>query len=166
MGTKVRFEMVLMKEDEEEPEGEAVKVLLVEDHAVIREALASTFEGDGFEVVGQVGSMAEARGIIQETQHPIEVALIGLGLPDGYGAELIEELREAHPEALVLSATLDRANIARAVQRGAAEVIGKTAHLQEVVEAVRRLRAGEMLIPLEEVVELLRFSSSRREEEH
>jgi DNA-binding NarL/FixJ family response regulator len=34
------------------------------------------------------------------------------------------------------------------------------------VEAVRRLRAGETLMPLEEVVELLRFSSSRREEEH
>jgi signal transduction histidine kinase len=35
MGTKVRFEMALMKEDEEEPEGEAVRVPLVEDHAAI-----------------------------------------------------------------------------------------------------------------------------------
>jgi DNA-binding NarL/FixJ family response regulator len=88
-----------------------------------------------------------------------------LGLPDGHGAELIEELREAHPQAkvLVLSATLDRANIALAVERGAAGVVGKTTHVEEVVEAIRCLRAGEMLIPLEEVVELLRFSSSRQE---
>jgi DNA-binding NarL/FixJ family response regulator len=44
--------------------------------------------------------------------------------------------------------------------------LNKTTHLDEVVENVRRLRAGETLMPLEEVVELLRFASSRREEEH
>jgi hypothetical protein len=42
--------------------------------------------------------------------------------------------------------------------------LSKTAHLDEVVEAVRRLRAGETLMPLEEVIELLRFASSRREQ--
>jgi DNA-binding NarL/FixJ family response regulator len=101
-------------------------------------------------------------------EHPIDVALIDLGLPDGYGAELIKELREAHPhaQALVLSASLDRTNVARAVERGAAGVLSKTAHLEEVVQAVRRLRAGQPLMPLEEVVELLRYSSTRREEEH
>jgi len=101
-------------------------------------------------------------------EHPIDVALIDLGLPDGYGAELIKELREAHPhaQALVLSASLDRTNVARAVERGAAGVLSKTVHLEEVVQAVRRLRAGQTLMPLEEVVELLRYSSTRREEEH
>src|SRR5215217_639785 len=95
-------------------------------------------------------------------------ALPILALPGGYGGDLIKDLREAHPQAqaLVLSATLDRAQIARAVERGAAGVLNKTAHLEEVVAAVRRLRAGEPLMPLEEVVELLRFASSRREQEH
>jgi DNA-binding NarL/FixJ family response regulator len=68
-------------------------------------------------------------------------------------------------KALVLSATLDRAEIARAVEAGAAGVLHKSAEMEEVVEAVRRLRAGESLVPLEEVVELLRFASSRREQE-
>ncbi len=132
MGTKVRFEMSL-KEGQEPEEEAGVHVLLVEDHASIREALASTFEGEGFEVVGQAGSMAEARGMLDETEHPIDVALIDLGLPDGYGAELIEDLREAHPQALALrtSASLDRASVARAVQLGAAGVLSKTAHLEE-----------------------------------
>jgi DNA-binding NarL/FixJ family response regulator/signal transduction histidine kinase len=165
-GTKVRFELALQRESEELQE--QVRVLLVEDHASIREALASTFEGEGFEVVGQAGSMAQARGMLEERQHPIDVAVLDLGLPDGYGADLIKELREKNPgaHALVLSASLDRANIARAVEAGAAGVLSKAAHLEEVVQAVRRLRAGETLMPLEEVVELLRFSSSRREEEH
>jgi DNA-binding NarL/FixJ family response regulator len=168
-GTKVRFELALQRELEEaEQQEEAVHILLVEDHASIREALASTFEGEGFEVVGQAGSMAQARGMLEERQHPIDVAVLDLGLPDGYGADLIKELREKNPgaQALVLSASLDRANIARAVEAGAAGVLSKAAHLEEVVQAVRRLRVGETLMPLEEVVELLLFSSSRREEEH
>ena len=171
-GTRVHFEMTLEKdhaEDSEEVEGViGVRVLLVEDHAAIREALASTFEREGFEVVGQAGSIAEARGMLEDSEHPIDVALIDLGLPDGYGAELIEELGEAHPnaQALVLSATLDRATVARAVQLGAAGVLSKTTHLQEVVDGVRRLRRGQTLMALEEVVELLRFAGNRREEEH
>jgi PAS domain S-box-containing protein len=165
-GTRVRFEMLLKKDDEDSEDEVGIRVLLVEDHTAIREALASSFEGEGFEVVGQAGSIADARRMLEE--HPVDVALIDLGLPDGYGAELIKELREAHPhaQALVLSASLDRTNVARAVERGAAGVLSKTAHLQEVVQAVRRLRAGQTLMPLEEVVELLRYSSTRREEEH
>jgi DNA-binding NarL/FixJ family response regulator len=165
-GTMVRLEL-LRKKDEEEPEG-PVHVLLVEDHAAIREALASTFEGEGFEVVGQAESMAQARGIMRETEYPIDVAIIDLGLPDGYGGDLIKELSEIHPQAqgLVLSASLDRTNLARAVELGAAGVLSKTAHLEEVVDGVKRLRRGETLIPLEDVVELLRFSNSRREALH
>ena len=51
--------------------------------------------------------------------------------------------------------------IARAVEAGAAGILSKTAHLDEVVEAVRRLRAGETIMPLGEVVELLRFGGER-----
>jgi len=168
-GTKVSFEMPLQKETEEQPqEGEEVRILLVDDHASIREAFASIFEGEGFEVVGQAGSLAEARQLLEEMHQPIDVAVLDLGLPDGSGADLIKELHEKNPQAqaLVLSASLDRANIAGAVERGAAGVLNKTAHLDKVVEAVQRLRAGEKIMPLEEVVELLRFASSERREEY
>jgi DNA-binding NarL/FixJ family response regulator len=173
-GTKVLFELALKKEPEEDleevelEEEEEVSILLVDDHASIREALASTFEGEGFEVVGQAGSLAEARRLLEEMQQPIDVAVLDLGLPDGYGADLIPQLREKNPQAqaLVLSASLDRANIAGAVERGAAGMLNKTAHLDKVVEAVRLLRAGETLMPLEEVVELLRFAGRTREQEY
>ena len=52
-----------------------------------------------------------------------------------------------------------------AVEKGAAGVLSKTTHLHEVVDAVRRLLAGETLIPLDEVVELLRFAGRKRERE-
>ena len=98
----------------------------------------------------------------------MDVAVVDLGLPDGYGSDLIGEIREAHPraQALVLSATLDRAQRARALQAGAAGVLSKTTDLERVVDAVWRLKAGEMLMPLEEVVELLRFAGRESEQEH
>jgi DNA-binding NarL/FixJ family response regulator len=166
-GTRVRFQMALQKEQEEPEEEEVVRILLVEDHATVREAIASTLEREtGFEIVGQAGSLAEARRILGA--QPVDVAIIDLGLPDGYGADLIPELREASPQAqaLVLSASLDRSQIARAVQNGAAGILNKTAHLEHVVDSVRRLMRGETLLPLEEVVELLRFASTRQEEEY
>ena len=170
-GTKMHFELVLQSELEEaeQQQEEVVHILLVDDHASIREALAAAFEGEeGFEVVGQAGSVAEAREILEQMYQEMDVAIIDLGLPDGHGADLIKELREKNPQAqaLVLSASLDRANIARAVEQGAAVVLSKTAHLEKVVQAVRRLRAGETLMPLEEVVGLLRFAGSQREQEY
>jgi len=171
---KVRIELALKKDLAELENGEPgeesrqkVRILLVEDHATVREAIASTFEREsGFEISGQTSSLEEARRIIAE--EPVDVAMVDLGLPGGYGGDLIKALREANPEAqaLVLSASLDRAEMARAVESGAAGALHKTAHLAEVVDAVRRLRAGETLLPLEEVVELLRFAANTREQEH
>ena len=167
-GTKVRFEMALRQDQKETEQQEEIRLLLVEDHASFREATASVFEQEpGFEVVGQAGSLAEARKMLEEGASEADVALVDLGLPDGYGGDLIKELRTANPraQALVLSATLEQAEIARAVEAGAAGVLHKSADIEEVVEAVRRVRAGEMLLPLEEVVELLRFAGSHREQE-
>jgi RNA polymerase sigma factor (sigma-70 family) len=106
--------------------------------------------------------------MLEEEQQQADVALIDLGLPDGDGSDFIPELREASPQtqALVLSASLERAELARAVEKGAAGFIHKSARLDEVIEAVRRLCAGQTLIPLEEVVELLRFAGRMREQEH
>ena len=162
-GTAVRVGMPLVAELA--LRGEPVRVLLVDDHAAVREAIALAFRQEpDFEVAGQAASLAEARAMLQE----VDVAVIDLGLPDGYGGDLVRDLREVNPQAqaIVLSASLDRSEIARAVDRGAAGVLQKTAGLDEVVHAVRRLHAGETLLPLTEVIELLRVAARDREREH
>jgi DNA-binding NarL/FixJ family response regulator len=65
-----------------------------------------------------------------------------LGLPDGYGADLIKELHEAspHAQAVILSACLDPEEARRACADGAAAALDKLVHLDEVVDTVRRLR--------------------------
>jgi DNA-binding NarL/FixJ family response regulator len=140
------------------------RILLVDDHAAIREAMAMAFADDGrFVVAAQAGTVGEARQALEG----IDVAIIDLVLPDGDGSDLIAELRAVNPsaQALVLSANVDRSAAARAVEKGAAGVLSKITHLHEVVGAVRRVLAGETLMPLDEVVELLRLAGRERERE-
>jgi PAS domain S-box-containing protein len=161
-GTTVRLEVPLRPGHERARED--VRVLLVEDHTAVREAIAGMFERESdLTVVGQAASLAEARELLEG----VDVAVLDLGLPDGDGIALIAELREASPDAqvLVLSASLDRAQIARAIEAGAAGALDKTADLEQVVDAIRRLRAGQALLAGHEIVELLRFASDRRAQE-
>jgi PAS domain S-box-containing protein len=166
-GTRVRFEMPATGDGSSPGEARAgrARILLVDDHASFRQGVVAALEREpGFSIVGQAGSLAKARELLRET----DVGIFDLGLPDGYGGDLIAALRVANPraQALVLSSSQDRAEIARAVESGAAGVLHKSAGMDEIIDAVRRLKAGETLLPLEDVVELLRFAGARKEEEY
>ena len=142
------------------------RLLLVEDHASFRQTLALVFDGEpDFEVVAQAGTVAEAREVMGDSD--ADLGVVDLSLPDGEGVELIEDLRQANPHfaALVLTASLDRAEHARAVEAGAAGVLHKSADMDQILDATRRLAAGETLLSPEELVELLRLAGQSREEE-
>jgi DNA-binding NarL/FixJ family response regulator len=138
------------------------RVLLVEDHATFREPLAFMFDREPeFEVVAQAGSLAEARRMLDG----IDLAVVDLDLPDGNGTDLIGELRAVNPHGmvLVLTASAEREVHARAVEAGAAGVLHKAVRIKEVIDAARRLVAGETLLSTDEVIELLRLADRRRE---
>ena len=104
------------------------RILLVEDHASFRQTLAFIFDGEpGFEVVAQAGTLAEAREVMAGLE--ADLGVIDLSLPDGEGVELIWELRERNREfaALILTASLDKAEHARAVEAGAGASLGNVA---------------------------------------
>ena len=142
------------------------RLLLVEDHASFRQTLALAFDQQpDFEVVAQAGSLDEARRVMRGRE--VDLGVIDLALPDGEGVELIEEVCEANPHfaALVLTASLDQAEHARAVEAGASGVLHKSADVDEIMETARRLAAGETLISSDELVEMLRLAGQSREEE-
>ena len=116
------------------------RIMLVDDHPDFRDLMVALLEGQpDLEVVAQAGSMAEAR--TQAAASSFDVVVLDLGLPDGNGADLIGELREASPGGVVLimSASLHPTNIEKAMRAGAAEVLDKLSPPEEVVGTVRRL---------------------------
>jgi len=150
---------------EDHPRDDRIGILLVEDHVSFRQALAFMLEREPeLEVVAQVGSVAEARALDGKALDEVEVAIVDLALPDGDGLDLLEDL-SSRSVALVLSASLEPGRFARAVEAGASGVLHKSTPIKEIVDAVRRLKAGEALLSPGDVVEMLRLVNRERQEE-
>ncbi len=119
-----------------------VRVMLVEDYAAFRQALASLLSQEpDLEVVAQAGSLAQARKMLHT---PLDVAVLDLALPDGDGRELIGEMRRANAglSVLVLSVMLGSGHLDEVMKAGADAVLHKVASPTTIVEEVRRLAAG------------------------
>jgi DNA-binding NarL/FixJ family response regulator len=145
---------------------DAISLLLVDDHVSFRELLALRLARESdFAGVAEAGSLAEARGIV--AQGTVDVAVVDLDLPDGNGVELIRDLRALKQEAkvLVLTASGDRQEHGVAVAAGASGVLNKAVESAEIVSAIRRLGAGDVLLTPHEAVELFRLADQRREAE-
>ncbi len=141
----------------------------MEDHASFRQALAFMFEREPeFKVIEQASTLAEARRLSGESLKNLDVAVVDLGLPDGDGLNLVEDFSSSVPRitTLVLSASLEPGRLARAVEAGAAGVLHKSTPIKEIVDAVRRLKAGEALLSSGEIIEMLRLIGRERQEEH
>ncbi len=144
------------------------KVLLIEDHTAFRQTLALMLEQEpDFEVFLQAGTLEEARRKLESTEDSADVGIVDLTLTDGEGLDLIEELQGANPDfaAMVLTASLERGDHARAVEAGASGVLHKSADVDEILSGVRRIMEGETLFSPSELVELLQVADHTREEE-
>lgn len=159
-----------MVETMESTEQKTSRILLIEDHAAFRQALAFVFGQDPeFELAAEAGTVAESRELLGGSElGEVDIAIVDLMLPDGEGVDVIEELHEknAHCLVLVLSASLDRVQFARAVEAGAAGVIHKSSRLSQIVEAARRLRNGESLLSPNEIIDYLRLAIEKREKDY
>ncbi len=144
-----------------------IRLLLVDDHVALREPLAELLSRQpGMTVEGQASTLAEARALLAAGVD-VDVALVDLDLPDGHGADLVRDLRRRAPGALVLvvTASRDRREHGRAVAAGASGVVHKSVSLRELAEAIRRVHAGEPLIPPREAAALVAEAAVTREEE-
>jgi two-component system, NarL family, response regulator DevR len=135
---------------------EPLKVLIVEDHRLMVEGLASLLgESEGLQVVGTAGTVkdaVEAAGALEP-----QVVLMDFRLPDGNGAEATERIRAQHPDVAVvfLSADVSDDAMMLAVDAGACGYVSKAASAAELTDAIRRAGEGEFLLPAATMSRLL-----------
>lgn len=123
----------------------ADRVMLVEDHHDFRLLMTDVLgQQHDLEVVGQAGSLSEARSHAATTR--FDVAALDLSLPYGNGTELIGDLQEVNADVavLVLSAGFDHKTLCRATEAGADKIMDKLASFDEIIESIRRLRTREV----------------------
>jgi NarL family two-component system response regulator LiaR len=140
---------------------EAVRLLLVDDHAVVREGLRAFLRlVPGIEVVGEAADGVDAVRVAAEVRP--DVVLLDLRMPGGDGVAALRALREAVPEArvLVLTSFTDDAQIFAAMEAGAAGYLLKDIEPEALAAAVREVAAGNPVLHPRVATRLMRRSAA------
>lgn len=124
-----------------------IRVLLAEDQAMVRGALAALLELEGdIQIVAQVGRADEVVGLALATQP--DVALLDIEMPGGDGLEAAANLRQALPSCrtLILTTFGRPGYLRRAMESGAVGFLLKDAPAAQLATAIRRAVAGERIV--------------------
>ncbi|MFN7863264.1 MAG: response regulator transcription factor [Curvibacter sp.] len=142
------------------------RVLVVEDDSTMREFFsASVSRCAGLQLVGAVGSVAEARAWLADDSHMVDVLLTDLGLPDGSGLEVIRLVTRMHPrcEPLVISLFGDEDNVLASIEAGALGYIHKDSAPDDIAQTILEMKNGASPIsPMIARKVLAKYTSSRR----
>ncbi|MEH6379702.1 response regulator transcription factor [Streptomyces sp. KLMMK] len=127
----------------EAPAEHAVRVMVVDDHPMWRDAVARDLAAAGYDVVATAGDGPEA--VRRAKAAGPDVLVLDLNLPGLPGVAVCKELVGENPalRVLVLSASGEHADVLEAVKSGATGYLLKSASTQELVDAVRRTAAGD-----------------------
>jgi DNA-binding NarL/FixJ family response regulator len=127
--------------------GESIKLMLVDDHEVVRLGLRNLLERrPQFTIVGEAGSVAEAISVAHEVKP--DVIVMDIRLPDGNGVEATREIRGERPETRVIMLTsyADDEAIYGSIMAGASGYLLKQTRGQNLAEAIERVANGESLL--------------------
>jgi DNA-binding NarL/FixJ family response regulator len=139
-----------------------IRVLLVDDHPAILEGVTLALDSaPGIRVVSSAVDGATARARARATEP--DVVVMDYSLPDTDGISLARELKSVLPSVrvLLLTATEDRAVAESALRGGCDGFLAKTATPSEIIDAVRRLDAGEALFDVALLVRAVRGEPPR-----
>ena len=135
---------------------ESIRVLLVDDHAVVRQGLRAFLETQpDITVVGEAGSGIAAVASAEELNP--DVVLMDLVMQGGDGVTAIRALRQARPDVrvLVLTSFVDEAHVFAAVEAGAAGYLLKDVEPEALSAAIRRVHAGQAALHPEAATRLM-----------
>lgn len=148
------------------PQNAPIRVLIVDDHGVVRAGLRLFLSGTAdLEVVGEASTGREA--IAQaETLHP-EVILMDLVMGEVDGIEATRQIKQRHPDIAIVALTsfVDESKVTEAIQAGAIDYLLKDARPAEVVETIRAARQGEVHLHPEALKRLTRAMTASQTHE-
>jgi len=124
---------------------ESIRVVLIDDHDLLRRGMKTMLESEGdIEVVGEGSDGSGAAALVEETS--ADVVLVDVIMPNKDGIEATREIKDTHPNVavVVLSGHDEQRFVFDAVKAGASGYLLKTAELDEVVNTVRAVARGEM----------------------
>ena len=125
--------------------GKDIRVLLIDDHQVVREGLRQMLElEDDIDVVGEAANAEEA--FIQTKVLSPEVILMDIKMPDVDGIKLTRQLKAKQPSCNIIMMTLYEEYLAEAMQAGAGGYLIKDVKRKELAQAIRQVNQGEVVI--------------------
>ncbi|HEY4625799.1 MAG TPA: response regulator transcription factor [Blastococcus sp.] len=125
---------------------DVLRVLVVDDHRTFAELLAGALTASGMEVVGTAHTAAQAEAMVVQL-HP-DIVVMDIEMPGQDGLAATRRIREVAPGTVVavLTAHRDPEWVVRAAQAGACAFIPKDGSLADMMDALGRVRAGQMLV--------------------
>ena len=113
-----------------------MKVLIVDDHAVVRHGLKSAIESQGYKVVAEAGSINEAQAFMAQTNP--DAIIVDINLPDGSGFDLVTWSRKVSPTTAIVVLTFNEGEeyVRAARSAGANAFIVKNAPLSDLIAAL------------------------------
>jgi len=129
----------------------AIRVLLADDHEVVRRGLKSLFENTDIQVVAEAANGQEALKMAKEKK--LDVVLLDVRMPDIDGLNVLGRIKLDHPDlpVLMLSTYDNPTYVARAVALGAAGYVLKDSHRNKLLESIRGAASGESVWTREEL---------------
>lgn len=125
----------------------SLKIVLVDDHEVVRAGLKALIESQGdMTVVGEAGSVEE--GVRRVGLDDPDVVVLDVRLPDGSGVEACRQIRERFPtvRVLMLTSFADEEALMAAILAGASGYVLKRIKTDDLVDDIRKVGAGESLL--------------------
>jgi two-component system response regulator NreC len=123
-----------------------IRILLAEDHVMVRQGLRALLEQAGMAVIGEASDGQEALQVAHKQQP--DVAVLDIGMPRLNGIETARRLREASPQTKIILLTMHTEDpyVLEAVQAGAVGYVLKTQATLDLVQAIRDVLQGEIYL--------------------